>query len=58
MKPLKENSGILPTKALPFSLINKIKISPQLSNTLDILNQNVYKVWGYHAHVCFFFKFS
>ena len=45
MKPLKENSGILPTKALPFSLINKIKISPQLSNTLDILNQNVYKVW-------------
>ena len=40
MKPLKENSGILPSKTLTFSLINKIKTSPQLSNTctLNILN--------------------
>ena len=38
MKPLKENSGILPSKSLTFSLINKIKTNPQLSNTLNILN--------------------
>ena len=35
-----ENSGSLPSKTLTFSLINKIKTSPQLSNTctLNILN--------------------
>ena len=44
MKPLKENSGILPTKTLPFSMINKIKISPKLSYTSNILNKNVNKV--------------
>ena len=40
LKPLKEISGtsIVPTKTLPFSLINKIKISPHHSNTLNILN--------------------
>ena len=38
MKPLKENSGILPSKTLTHYLINKIKTSPQLSNTLNILN--------------------
>ena len=34
MKTLKGKTGILPTKTLPFSLINRRKISPQLSNTL------------------------
>ena len=38
MMPLKENSGILPTMTLHFSLINRIKISTQLSNTLNILD--------------------
>ena len=44
MKPLKEKSGFLPTKTLPFSIMNKIKISPKLSNTLNILDKNVYNV--------------
>ena len=35
MKILKENNGILPTKTLLFSLINR-RISPQLSNTLRL----------------------
>ena len=37
MKRLKENSVILPSKTLTFSLI-KIKTSPQLSNTLNNKN--------------------
>ena len=39
MKPLKDSSGItFPTKTLLFSLINKIKINPQILYTLNILN--------------------
>ena len=38
MKRLKENSVILRSKTLTFSLINKIKSSPQLSNTLNNIN--------------------
>lgn len=37
-KTLKENNGILPTKTLPFTLMNSIKIGPQLSNSLNIQN--------------------
>ena len=37
MKPLTEISSTLPSKTLTFSLINKMKTSPQLSNTLKIL---------------------
>ena len=44
MKRLKENSVILRSKTLTFSLINKIKSSSQLSNTLNNLNWNVYNI--------------
>ena len=38
MKPLYDNSGIPPSKTLTFSLLNKVKTSPQLSKALNILN--------------------
>ena len=47
MKPHKENSGIFPTKTLPFSIItcNKIKIIPQLSYSLYILLIKTYTMY-------------
>ena len=36
MKTLRENTGILPTKTLTFFHIKRSKISPQLSNSLNI----------------------
>ena len=39
MKPLKENSCILPNKDPPISYIIRIKISLQLSNTLSTKKQ-------------------
>ena len=44
MKTLKKNTGILPTKTLPFSLNKRRKISPQLSNSLNIAYNFMYVV--------------
>ena len=44
MKTLKENTGILPTKTPAFPLIKKKKISPHLSNSLNIAYNFMYVV--------------
>ena len=44
MKTRKENTCILPTKNLAFSLIKRRKISPQLSNSLNIAYNFMYVV--------------
>ena len=38
MKTFKENGGIIPTKTLPFPLVNRRRISPKLSNTPNIVS--------------------
>ena len=42
MKTLKENTGIFPTKTLAFPLIRRRKISPHLSNSLNIAYNFMY----------------
>ena len=55
MKTLKENTGVLTTKTLHFSLINRRKISQQLSNTLYLHLTSPLQCYNIKIAPCNFF---